>query len=516
MKTLTSKDDARLMRLRSKAASRARKADDVAFREGERARVAAWRAGNREKVRAQKQKARAANYNRPFVAIDSEGQNYPGDDIIRDGVRYAKHATYLWGAVADDGRPPHFLSSHETSGLDKRPLSSIEILDYLLDLPKHFGRAVFVMFSFSYDVTQILKNLPFSTVWEIVKRETYRDANGNRRKIGHAPVFWKGYAVTYVKGKYIELWRLADPDKPYNGKRLNASAHIQIYDVFGFFQSSFSAVVDSMVESGRATQEEADFIRSMKSKRSNFANEPIEEIKKYTTLEMRLLARMMTDLRTGFDQAGLRLRDWHGAGAAASALMEREKTKRHYGNDIAAVNISPQQKAAHRAYTGGRIETLKQGFTEGGSLHVYDIASAYPAALVEFPSLASGAWIDTKGKEIACGSLLELRVAIEARSPVSMFKIRFQFPAYEKYNPDPRKAVFIPFYPLPYREKRGGILFPASGYGWYTRDDALAAIAWLEHFVPEFPRSRKSADKITRFEVDEAWIFVPLDGGSRQ
>jgi len=49
MKTPTSKDDARLMRLRSKAASRARKADDVAFREGERARVAAWRAGNREK-----------------------------------------------------------------------------------------------------------------------------------------------------------------------------------------------------------------------------------------------------------------------------------------------------------------------------------------------------------------------------------------------------------------------------------------------------------------------------------
>jgi hypothetical protein len=254
----------------------------------------------------------------------------------------------------------------------------------------------------------------------------------------------------------------------------------------------------------------------MKSKRSNFANELIEEIKKYTTLEMRLLARMMTDLRTGFDQAGLRLRDWHGAGAAASALMEREKTKSHYGKDIAAVNISPQQKAAHRAYTGGRIETLKQGFVEGGRLHVYDIASAFPAALVEFPSLAFGEWIHTKGKEIACGSLLELRVAIEAASPVSMFKIRFQFPAYEKYNPDPRRAVFIPFYPLPYREKRGGILFPASGYGWYTRDDVLAAVAWLERFVPEFMRSRKSADKITRFDVEEAWIFEPLDGGSRK
>jgi hypothetical protein len=230
---------------------------------------------------------------------------------------------------------------------------------------------------------------------------------------------------------------------------------------------------------------------------------------------MRLLARMMTDLRTGFDQVGLRLRDWHGAGAAALALMEREKTKRHYGNDIAAVDISPQQRAAHRAYTGGRIETLKQGFTEGGSLHVYDIASAFPAALLDFPSLASGEWINTTGKEIASSSLLELRVAIEAASPVSMFKIRCQFPAYEKYNPDPRKAVFIPFYPLPYREKRGGILFPASGCGWYTRDDVLAAIAWLEHFVPAFRRTRKNANRITIFDVEEAWIFEPLDGGSR-
>jgi hypothetical protein len=69
---------------------------------------------------------------------------------------------------------------------------------------------------------------------------------------------------------------------------------------------------------------------------------------------------------------------------------------------------------------------------------------------------------------------------------------------------------------LPYREKRGGILFPASGYGWHVRDDVLAAIAWLERFVPEFPRSRKGADKITRFDVEEAWIFVPRDAGSRK
>jgi hypothetical protein len=149
----------------------------------------------------------------------------------------------------------------------------------------------------------------------------------------------------------------------------------------------------------------------------------------------------------------------------------------HYGRDIAASNISPQQTAAHHAYYGGRIELLKQGFLAGGSLHVYDIASAYPAAMVESPSLASGEWVNRPGAEVPAGSLSELRATLEAASCLSMFKIRFQFPSYEAYHPDARRAVFVPFYPLPYRDKRGGILFPASGYGWYMRDDALAAIA---------------------------------------
>ena len=159
---------------------------------------------------------------------------------------------------------------------------------------------------------------------------------------------------------------------------------------------------------------------------------------------------MMTNLRNGFEQSGLHLRHWHGAGAAASALIEAEKLKQHYGPDIAAWNMSPQQEAAHHAYFGGRIELLKQGYLEGGALHVYDIASAYPAAMVEFPSLAGGEWNNRQGRDIPANSLAALRRAIEATSPVSMFKIKFQFPTYEKFHSDARKAVFIPFHPLPY------------------------------------------------------------------
>lgn len=123
----------------------------------------------------------------------------------------------------------------------------------------------------------------------------------------------------------------------------------------------------------------------------------------------------------------------------------QESIRSHYGPDIAASNITPQQEAAHHAYFGGRIELLKQGYVENATLHVYHIASAYPAAMVDFPSLAGGKWTNLPGADIPTTSLLELRKAIEATPPVSMFKIKYQFPTYEKFHVAPRKAVFIPF-----------------------------------------------------------------------
>jgi hypothetical protein len=198
--------DARQKRLASKAAYRARCSLDPTFRESERERAREWRRQHPDKVKTQKKKARTENYHRPFFAVDAEGQNYPGGDIVYDGVRYPRHDTYLWGAATDDGRPPSWLMAAETRGPDKRPLDTSQILDWLLSLPERFGPAVFVMFSFGYDITQILKHLPYEKAWQIEKRETYPDQNGKRRRIAHSPVLWKGYAISYVKGKSFDLW----------------------------------------------------------------------------------------------------------------------------------------------------------------------------------------------------------------------------------------------------------------------------------------------------------------------
>ena len=182
------------------------------------------------------------------------------------------------------------------------------------------------------------------------------------------------------------MWRLADPGKPYRGKKLHTCAHIRIYDVSASSSPHSAPSSKHGRDSGRATKEEAEFIAKMKDRRTS-SN---EEIKAYTSLELRLLARMMGDLREAFERPDYTCAHWHGAGAAASALIESQGLKTHYGKDIAASNISAQQDAAHHAYFGGRIELLKQGYVENARLHVYDIASAYPAAMVEFPSLARG------------------------------------------------------------------------------------------------------------------------------
>ena len=126
----------------------------------------------------------------------------------------------------------------ETHSLDKRPLDAVKILDWLLSLPEQFGPAVFVMFSFSYDITQILKHLPYEKAWEIAKRKTYPDRNGKTRRIAHSPVLWKGYAISYVKGKSFDVWRLADPERPLSREE---AAHLP--RTSGFMTCSASASV---------------------------------------------------------------------------------------------------------------------------------------------------------------------------------------------------------------------------------------------------------------------------------
>ena len=113
----------------------------------------------------------ALRLSRPFVVIDSEGQDYDGDDIIvptaQGDVLYKKHGTYVWCASTDDpDKPTYILADPGSKGKDKRHLEVKTILDWLLSLPHKYNPvtinrreqkgAIFIMFGSGYDITQLL------------------------------------------------------------------------------------------------------------------------------------------------------------------------------------------------------------------------------------------------------------------------------------------------------------------------------------------------------------------------
>src|SRR5208282_258708 len=86
---------------------------------------------------------------------------------------YDDHRLFMGGAASiDKTRPPEWLVNPETTDTDKRPIDPRALLEWLVSLPEKFGEnAIFVMYSFSYDVTHILRHLRFEKVWEIFKKK---------------------------------------------------------------------------------------------------------------------------------------------------------------------------------------------------------------------------------------------------------------------------------------------------------------------------------------------------------
>jgi len=142
-----------------------------------------------------------------------------------------------------------------------------EIIEWLLSHPgeieakKIFPDGVnFVSYAFTYDATQVIADLPKDKIWEITKKRIKR--NGRKTKY---PTLYKDYAIDFLKGKWLKLWKLRDHNKPYkekldkygnvklkaNGKpemEIDAIAYIGTDDGFGFYQSAFTKATKPLVD----------------------------------------------------------------------------------------------------------------------------------------------------------------------------------------------------------------------------------------------------------------------------
>jgi len=385
--------------------------------------------------------------------------NYPGNDVVCNGAVYPDHRTFLWGAAGvirmtePSAQNPHGgfwdLPLHWLGHDDKRALTLVEILNWLTALPEKFGVATFISYGFNYDVTMILHaiadympNLAYRKVYEICKKERL-GSDGAIKVKGH--VFVGDYAIDWIKGKRLVVKKFRDRDNPKAGfiRRIKVAA-----------------------------------IERDKARRQNFDQVPIDEIKTYTELELRKLSLAAIKLRDGFDYMGIRLGSWSGAGAAAAALIHARGVSEHYAGWVNKRDPSPEQLIAHAGYYGGHIEMLKQGYSEAG-VFVYDLKSAYPAEMQELPSMIGGRVRHWNIKDNPTG--LDWR-EVETSSKISAFFVRWRLPPFyvDRASGEVRG---VPFFPLPYRLKGGGILFCSEGSGWYMHEEAIAAKRWLETFA---------------------------------
>jgi len=138
-------------------------ARDQARREREKA----WEEKNPEASKFRKAKhsrSRRGNayLSRPFVALDSEGQDVLGNAILRGERPYEDHQIFMWGAATiNETLPAYWLVHPETTNNSERALDPLAVLEWLVALPEQYPDATFVMFSFSYDVIHILKTSAF-------------------------------------------------------------------------------------------------------------------------------------------------------------------------------------------------------------------------------------------------------------------------------------------------------------------------------------------------------------------
>jgi hypothetical protein len=205
-------------------------------------------------------------------------------------------------------------------------------------------------------------------------------------------------------------------------------------------------------------------MEEMKRARSEFDSAMKRLIIDYCLDECHLLAALMHDLEDALIGVDLKVRNWIGAGAIASSLMQRHKVQAHHSYDD---GWPDQKEAILTAYYGGRVELFRSGVFP--RVWDYDVSSAYPSVAIGLPSLKDGHWL-----------------------------------WHDSYNPQLEYSIWncswdLPdsfLCPFPVRIK-GQIYYPRNGRGWYHAVEINAA------------------QKLTqsRIKIIGGWQFLPSNYG---
>ena len=315
-------------------------------------------------------------------------------------------------------------------------LTTLECLSYLIDIERMYPNAVHVGFAFKYDAEMILADLPVPS-WRFLMR--------------HGHVRFKGYRITYHPGKRFTVSKTIEQQR-YT---------ITVYDVWGFFQSSFVAACRKWLDD--SDLEALQRVTEGKAKRGAFKADDMAYIAEYWQAENMLAVKLVNRLYDSLEAADLVPSEWHGPGAIAKVIYTRHKMRDHMSRTERDVKDERDSRlavlpeavnyAARVAYLGGHFECFQIGHHDS-PVFQYDINSAYPYAISQLPQISRGEWVHADSPKFDPSLFAVWRVA------------------YSAFDTDLITRAF----PLPYRDDRGCVGFPMITDVWvWTPEAALIA-----------------------------------------
>ena len=348
---------------------------------------------------------------RPFVGWDGEGITYVDGEA---------QAYVLFGASTGD----YVIGQN---------LGTKQCLDLMLKVRMKNPHAIMVGFAISYDAEMIMRDFEAKHLERIHK---------------HTVVHWNNYRIEFIPKKWLQV------TGTYAGQKLTC----RIWDVWSFFTASFVKAVEQYLPD--VSQDDLNMIISGKGQRGAFTVETLRtEVVPYWQKELVLLVRLMTRLRELLHKVEIYPRMWHGPAAIANFLNKKAHTEKYMNRNL------PEQvlDASQFAYAAGRVEQYKVG-RAGQRIYKYDLNSAYPAAMVELPSL-SGEWRFRQASHI---------------TDIQMFGIYFV-----EYTAIHAVGSLLP-HALFHRTKDGYITFPRLTNGWYWGPEVIQALK-LNSLIPGKP-----------------------------
>lgn len=346
---------------------------------------------------------------RKFVVWDGEGTRAAGK---RKPQNYSLFGYY-------DGSEHAFISAQK--------LNTYECLAFIIECGRKHKNAWHVGFAFGYDTDMILRNLS-PKQFAFLRDRGYTRVGDN-------------YRIEHIPGKWLRVTQYGPTFPLVRTDRYS----VTIYDVWGFFQSSFLAAIKSYLGADHPLMiRNLALVEQGKARREAFTYDQIGFIEKYWRVENELLHAVVNQLREWLYAVDLRISKWHGPGALASYAYRTQKVKSHKsdcGPDI--------YTAARYAYAGGRFERFHIGRYERA--FGYDINSAYPNAIALLPSLSEGEWIHVE-------SVQERELA-----EFGVYRVELRGPAISR-KPSP----------LFHRDERGNVTFPWRLNGWYWAPELRA------------------------------------------